>query len=123
MARRKRVLWTEIVDAKKQRWPVYLVPFIKEDRTHRGITDPEAREIRIAYSNDYDLMCQTLLHEMMHACSPRVMKVGEKDPRKLADFHGEEAFIREIEDDFHASLVSIGFVFPEIPDEASLLAA
>jgi hypothetical protein len=124
VAKKRRVLWTKIRDARRREWSVYLVPFIRENRTHRGITDTDKLEIRIAYTNDYTLMTQTLVHEILHASSPRSMADGETDPHKLAAFHEEEAFISDVEENLHALLVSLrGDVFPEIPDEAALLAA
>lgn len=121
MARRKRVLWFKFRDASRREWKVYLVKKLRHNgRLVHGLTVYERRTVLVAYTNDYREMCKTTLHECCHAGGNGVEVTN---PHFDLVFAAEEDTIRRIEPGLWAILDSLGFAFPEIPDEAALLAA
>ena len=126
VARRKRVVWYPF-PVHRAKWKCVLVPKVVDpcDPTKelRGLTLFERKETLVEYCGDYTLMCRTALHEMAHAFIGPEAFQGEDEPRKDAMYHMQEHYVRKLEGPLYVALIAMGFVFPPIPDEASLLAA
>ncbi len=119
--RRRRVLWFRFRDKQRKLWKVFLVyKLVGNQGNLSGETDFNNRIVRIKYTNNHAEMVVTMWHEWLHvACG--MIDPDNKEHDLL--YFSEESAIRRAEYGLAAIAKGMGFVLPEIPDEASLLAA
>jgi len=108
---RSRLVWFRF-DAHGKRWRVVLVPRLVSDVDGHellGLTTYRRSLIEIAAWQPWDDLCETVLHEMMHAAG----WTGQIVP---GDVMAEERFIARAEGPLWHIVAQFGFRLPSFPN-------